>query len=107
MDRSFIEGLGGENAKSPLAEAVIGLGRILGLRVVAEGIETKDQWERLRALGCGLGQGYHISYPLPPFEFAHLVETSARAARGLPSGRFPLSANESRKLPLSPILATG
>jgi diguanylate cyclase (GGDEF)-like protein/PAS domain S-box-containing protein len=107
MDRSFIEGLGTENSKSPLAEAVIGLGRILGLRVVAEGIETKEQWERLRALGCGLGQGYHISYPLPPFEFAHLVETSARAAKGLPSARFPLSANDSRRSPLSPILAIG
>jgi EAL domain-containing protein (putative c-di-GMP-specific phosphodiesterase class I) len=107
MDRSFIEGLGVENSKSPLAEAVIGLGRILGLRVVAEGIETREQWERLRALGCGLGQGYYISYPLPPFEFEHHVETSARAARGLPSGRFPLSANEPRKSPLSPMLAIG
>jgi diguanylate cyclase (GGDEF)-like protein/PAS domain S-box-containing protein len=107
MDRSFIEGLGSGSTKSPLAEAVIGLGRILGLRVVAEGIETKEQWERLRALGCGLGQGYHISYPLPPFEFEHLVETSARAAKGLPGARFPLSANGPRKSPLSPMLAIG
>src|SRR6185436_15281283 len=103
----FIAGLDGKNSKAPLAEAVIGLGRILGLRVVAEGIETKEQWDRLRALGCGLGQGYHISYPLPPFEFEHLVETSARAAKGLPSARFPLAANESRRTPLSSILATG
>jgi len=105
MDRSFIAGLGHENSKSPLAEAVIGLGRILGLRVVAEGIETKEQWERLRTLGCGLGQGYHISYPLPPFEFEHLVETSAKAARGLPSARFPLAANGTRRTPLTPRLA--
>ncbi|MEO7367738.1 MAG: EAL domain-containing protein [Gemmatimonadaceae bacterium] len=102
MDRSFIAGLGHENTKSPLAEAVIGLGRILGLRVVAEGIETKEQWDRLRTLGCGLGQGYHISYPLPPFEFEHLVETSAKAARGLPGARFPLSANGTRRTPLTP-----
>ncbi len=107
MDRSFIEGLGTGNSKSPLAEAVIGLGRILGLRVVAEGIETKEQWDRLRALGCGLGQGYHISYPLPPFEFEHLIETSARAAKGLPSARIPTSANEPMRSPLSPMLAIG
>ncbi len=105
MDRSFIAELGHENTKSPLAEAVIGLGRILGLRVVAEGIETREQWERLRTLGCGLGQGYHISYPLPPFEFEHLVETLAKAARGVQTARFPLSANGTRKTPLTPRLA--
>ncbi|HZK77782.1 MAG TPA: EAL domain-containing protein [Gemmatimonadaceae bacterium] len=107
MDRSFITGLGSENSKSPLAEAVIGLGRILGLRVVAEGIETREQWERLRSLGCGLGQGYHISYPLPAFEFEHLLETSARTAKGLPGARFPVSSNGARRTPLSPILAIG
>lgn len=82
MDRSFIAGLGHENTKSPLAEAVIGLGRILGLRVVAEGIETKEQWERLRALGCGLGQGYHISYPLPRFNSSILWRLRRRPPRG-------------------------
>ena len=107
MDRSFIAGLADENSKSPLAEAVIGLGRILGLRVVAEGIETREQWDRLRMLGCGLGQGYHISYPLPAFEFEHLIETSARTARGLPSARFPLADNGARRTPLTPILAIG
>lgn len=105
MDRSFIAGLGEENSKSPLAEAVIGLGRILGLRVVAEGIETTEQWERLRALGCSLGQGYHISYPLPAFEFEHHLETSAKVAKGLGSARFPLSANAPRWTPLTPRLA--
>ncbi|MEO5588450.1 MAG: EAL domain-containing protein, partial [Gemmatimonadaceae bacterium] len=44
MDRSFIATLDDSRSKSPLVEAVIGLGRILGLRVVAEGIETKLQW---------------------------------------------------------------
>ncbi len=107
MDRSFIAGLGRENTKSPLAEAVIGLGRILGLRVVAEGIETREQWDRLRMLGCGLGQGYHISYPLPAFEFERLIETSARIDGGLPSTGFPLSQLIGRRTPLTPMLATG
>jgi diguanylate cyclase (GGDEF)-like protein/PAS domain S-box-containing protein len=107
MDRSFIAGLGRENAKSPLAEAVIGLGRILGLRVVAEGIETKEQWDRLRMLGCGLGQGFYISRPLPAFEFERLIESTGTIDGGLPSARFPLAARSGRRTPLTPLLATG
>jgi diguanylate cyclase (GGDEF)-like protein/PAS domain S-box-containing protein len=115
MDRSFIAGLGRENAKSPLAEAVIGLGRILGLRVVAEGIETKEQWDRLRMLGCGLGQGFYISHPLPAFEFERLIESTGTIDGGLPSARFPLVSRVRRRAetpvtpvtPVNPILATG
>ncbi|MBA3340748.1 MAG: EAL domain-containing protein [Gemmatimonadaceae bacterium] len=73
MDRSFIAGLGRESSNSPLAEAVIGLGRILGLRVVAEGIETAEQWDVLRRLGCSLGQGFYLSRPLPPVDFERLL----------------------------------
>ena len=73
MDRSFIAGLGRESSNSPLAEAVIGLGRILGLRVVAEGIETAEQWDVLRRLGCSLGQGFYLSRPVPPADFERLL----------------------------------
>jgi EAL domain-containing protein (putative c-di-GMP-specific phosphodiesterase class I) len=106
MDRSFIAGLNGSASKSPLAEAVIGLGRILGLRVVAEGIETKEQWERLRVLGCGLGQGFHISHPLPAPDFEQLIATSAAEAKGLVSGRFPLGLSGSRRTPVTGLAAT-
>ena len=106
MDRSFIASLTTGDAKSPLAEAVIGLGRILGLRVVAEGIETKAQWERLRVLGCGLGQGYHISYPLPAAEFEGLIAASAAEAKGLPSGRFPVGLSGARRTPVTGVAAT-
>jgi EAL domain-containing protein (putative c-di-GMP-specific phosphodiesterase class I) len=88
MDRSFIASLDNRDSKSPLAEAVIGLGRILGLKVVAEGIETKSQWDRLRALGCGLGQGFYVSYPLPPAEFERLIVRSAAEAKEAVPGRL-------------------
>jgi len=104
MDRSFIEGLG-PGAKSPLAEAVIGLGRILGLRVVAEGIETKEQWERLRRLGCGLGQGYYLSRPLPRSDFEQLIAASAANVRELKSGRFPVRSNGGPSTPVSGLIA--
>jgi EAL domain-containing protein (putative c-di-GMP-specific phosphodiesterase class I) len=41
------------------------------MRVVAEGIETRDEWRLLREKGCDLAQGYLISRPLPALEFAH------------------------------------
>jgi diguanylate cyclase (GGDEF)-like protein len=49
---------------STFVEAILGLASTLGLEVVAEGIETREQAEALRALGCTLGQGYYYSRPL-------------------------------------------
>lgn len=106
MDRSFIAGLGSDETKAPLAEAVIGLGRILGLRVVAEGIETREQWDRLRALGCGLGQGYYIARPVPAAQFEQLIATSASVAQGLGNDRLPRTGKKGRKTPVSSAQAT-
>ena len=108
MDRSFIASLDGEkDSKSPLAEAVIGLGRILGLKVVAEGIETREQWHRLRELGCGLGQGFYISYPVPAAEFERLIAASAAEAKGLMDGRFPVGLSGSRRTPVNGVATKG
>jgi EAL domain-containing protein (putative c-di-GMP-specific phosphodiesterase class I) len=105
MDRSFIAGLATDEAKAPLAEAVIGLGRILGLRVVAEGIETAGQWERLRQLGCGLGQGFHIARPLPADGFEEYLRTAAGESAGLVDGRFPVGRINGRRTPVSDLAA--
>ena len=105
MDRSFISGLGAKEAKAPLAEAVIGLGRILGLRVVAEGIESAEQWEKLRLLGCGLGQGFHISHPLPPVAFEAYLRNAIGDSGGLANGRFPVGRNPGRRTPVNDLAA--
>jgi diguanylate cyclase len=68
IDRSFVENIGGDVAESPLARAILGLGRELGMQVVAEGIETASQWTRLHELGCELGQGYYLARPRPAGE---------------------------------------
>jgi diguanylate cyclase (GGDEF)-like protein/PAS domain S-box-containing protein len=108
MDRSFIASLDGQgDTKSPLAEAVIGLGRILGLKVVAEGIETKQQWELLRELGCGLGQGYYICYPLPAADFERLIVTSTAEAKGITDGRYPVGLSGGRRTPVNGLTPTG
>jgi len=65
IDKSFVDKIGA-GLESPLARAMIGLGRELGIGVVAEGIETHRQWSSLRDLGCEMGQGFYLSRPLPP-----------------------------------------
>jgi predicted signal transduction protein with EAL and GGDEF domain len=71
IDKSFVDRIGHAGradgrAESPLARAVLGLGRVLGMRVVAEGIEHAGQHTRLQALACDYGQGYHFARPLAP-----------------------------------------
>ena len=55
---------------SALAGAIVALGRSLDIRTVAEGIETDDQAQRMRSLGCAYGQGYHFAQPVPGSEVA-------------------------------------
>ncbi|HMB55292.1 MAG TPA: EAL domain-containing protein [Thermoanaerobaculia bacterium] len=65
IDRSFIEDLAeGREAAVAIVRAVIALGRSLGLSVVAEGVETGEQWEVMTAEGCHLVQGFYVSPPL-------------------------------------------
>jgi EAL domain-containing protein (putative c-di-GMP-specific phosphodiesterase class I) len=73
VDKSFIDGLGESAEDEAIVEAVINLAHALGMRAVAEGIETTKQLERLQALGCELGQGYLFSEPLPAHEASILL----------------------------------
>jgi len=75
IDRSFVSGLGIEDEDSTIVEAVIQLGRALGLTVVAEGVESPLQLQRLRDLKCDRGQGYLFGRPRP----ANLIETELSA----------------------------
>ena len=68
IDRSFVRELGLAPKSSDIVTAIIALGRSLGLRVVAEGVETLRQMEVLHRLGCRLMQGFLFSRPLPPEE---------------------------------------
>lgn len=70
IDRSFIRALDDPQAPAPIAETVIALGRQLGMRVLAEGIETVTQRDRLTRLGCHEGQGWLYAQPMPEGELA-------------------------------------
>jgi len=64
IDRSFIAGMSPDGDRPAIARAIVELGRTLELQVVAEGVETPDQAEWLRSLGCPLGQGYLYARPM-------------------------------------------
>ncbi|QDT45210.1 Phytochrome-like protein cph2 [Gimesia alba] len=66
VDRSFISGTDQHKRNSHIVHTTIDLAHNLGMTVVAEGVETKDQMARLIALGCDFMQGYFIAKPLPP-----------------------------------------
>jgi EAL domain-containing protein (putative c-di-GMP-specific phosphodiesterase class I) len=68
IDRSLVTGLSTSDDKRGLVQAVLGLGRALGLEVVAEGVETAEDLATLRALGCPFLQGYHLGRPVPADE---------------------------------------
>jgi diguanylate cyclase (GGDEF)-like protein/PAS domain S-box-containing protein len=68
VDRSFVEELGVSSEGETIVAAVIKLAHALGLKVVAEGVETSGQLEILRSLQCDLAQGYLFSRPLPAAE---------------------------------------
>jgi EAL domain-containing protein (putative c-di-GMP-specific phosphodiesterase class I) len=64
IDKAFIDGLGKDAEDTAIVQAIISMAKALGIRLTAEGIETRDQYHHLRRLGCDQGQGYYFSRPL-------------------------------------------
>ena len=73
VDKSFVDGLGENPEDTAIVESVVNLARALSLRTIAEGIETTGQLDRLRDLGCELGQGDYFSRPLPAHKASALL----------------------------------
>ncbi|HEX7543426.1 MAG TPA: EAL domain-containing protein, partial [Candidatus Limnocylindrales bacterium] len=73
IDRSFVTPLDDPQRGDGVVRAIVEIGRALSLTTVAEGIETPTELQRLRELGCGLGQGYLFSRPLERDAMADLV----------------------------------
>ena len=65
IDRGFVSGAPTQPRKRAMIETRLDLARKLALKVVAEGVETEDEWQMLASLGCDFAQGYLISVPVP------------------------------------------
>jgi diguanylate cyclase (GGDEF)-like protein/PAS domain S-box-containing protein len=82
IDRSFIAGLGQNASDGAVINAVLGMADHLGLTVVAEGIETKDQLELLNGLHCAVGQGFYLARPQPSLEAGRLLSEGTTVPPG-------------------------
>lgn len=78
VDRSFVLGLASEAEYAAIVRSAIDMGHSLGLKVVAEGIETESVAGRLRELRCDVGQGYLYARPMPAQEFSAWLEGKPR-----------------------------
>ena len=74
IDQSFIRGLATTDGSDMIVRALIGLGRSLGMRTTAEGVETPEQLSQLRMEGCNEVQGYLFSRPVEPSAIPNLLE---------------------------------
>ena len=74
IDRSFMPELAERPAEQTIVASIVGMARGLGLPVTAEGIETAEQLERVRALGCDAAQGFLLARPAAPEEVAELLQ---------------------------------
>jgi EAL domain-containing protein (putative c-di-GMP-specific phosphodiesterase class I) len=76
IDKSFVQKLDAQNTEPfsrALVETIVGLAKHLDLEVVAEGVETAEQVEMLKQLGCNIGQGYYFSKPIPPNDLERFI----------------------------------
>jgi diguanylate cyclase (GGDEF)-like protein len=84
IDRTFIDGLGHQQHDTEIVRAVLALGQSLGLTTVAEGVETTEQLDLLRKLGCDAAQGFLLSRPVSSIDLIPAIERihdNVRAAR--------------------------
>lgn len=77
IDQSFVRDLTSDENCTGIVTGLIGMGKCLRMRVVAEGVETREQLEILTQHGCPEGQGYYFSRPVPAEEFGGLLERDA------------------------------
>jgi EAL domain-containing protein (putative c-di-GMP-specific phosphodiesterase class I) len=82
VDKSFVHEIRSGTDTAPIVSAVINMGRSLRHRVVAEGVETRDQLTFLQAEGCDEGQGFYFSRPLAAHQLAEMLETDATLIAG-------------------------
>jgi diguanylate cyclase (GGDEF)-like protein/PAS domain S-box-containing protein len=79
IDQSFVRNMASNHGDQAIAEAIIVMAHKLGMKVIAEGVETEKQRDMLIAAGCDFGQGYLFAKPMSAEAFDHYLESAALA----------------------------
>jgi len=77
LDMAFITDIEENNKEMSMVEFILEIARFLGVPVIAEGVESADQYHLLKKAGCDIIQGYYFSKPVSAVEFGQLIEKSA------------------------------
>jgi EAL domain-containing protein (putative c-di-GMP-specific phosphodiesterase class I) len=102
IDRSFIRDLPGDHRSETTVRAIIALAHALDLHVVAEGIETREQMQHVKLLGCDTLQGYWLGRPMPAADLEALLARNApimEVRNAAPSRQSSLPARGSAAVP--------
>jgi diguanylate cyclase (GGDEF)-like protein len=108
VDPSFVSGLGQDPVLTMLTKTIVGVGRDLGMQVVAEGIEQPRQLAELREMGCGYGQGFLVAKPMAATGIAALIRTgvvdlvSGAGASGVGTGAAG-AAQQNKSVPTTDV----
>jgi len=81
IDKSFVIDMLNDVSDAVIVRSTIDLAHNMGMKVVAEGIESQGAWDKLAELGCNLGQGYHMCRPCPAADFEKWVHESSWGLR--------------------------
>jgi len=73
IDQAFVAGIERSDTEQTIIATIIKLGKTLGMRIVAEGVENQQQADFLQTAGCDQAQGYYFSKPVAPEEMAELM----------------------------------
>ena len=96
IDRSYLGGNPQQGGSSAIVQYAIELAAILGIEVVAEGIETPSEYQALKKLGCPFGQGFLFSRAVPADDLLRLLELDATGGTDWWAGAAPASARRRR-----------
>src|SRR6185437_4970186 len=107
IDPSFVAGLGTDGTLALLTRTIVQVGHDLGIEVVAEGIERPEQLELLRAMGCGLGQGYLVARPMAARGIEELAAADEAAAKESEPGDGDDGDGDASARPSSPPPGSG
>lgn len=97
IDRSFVQGMLHDDGTAEVTQAIVHLGHALGMKVVAEGVETEQEEAMLRRQGCDEIQGYLYSRPLTPRDLAQWLRQGGAQMAAIPTG-----AGDALRIPVAP-----